>query len=185
MTIDQLDFCSPDVTTLTANNIPMLGQSPPPYQSIRVGILKESNLMGVFPLAPPSMEVEIVKMISTTGYSAKGKKIVESSFLGPYEAIYDVVQSASDVQLDDHHMIASDPYHLPYWLEPSLPTLDYLTHTFSSDESIMEIMSMNESVWEDHHHRSLLLPNTSSTDNYFVSLLGTDIVDISQTPMLL
>ena len=31
VTTDQLDFCSPDVTNPTANNIPMLGQSPPPY----------------------------------------------------------------------------------------------------------------------------------------------------------
>ena len=35
-TIDQLDFYTPDVTTSTANNIPMLGQSPPPYQSIGI-----------------------------------------------------------------------------------------------------------------------------------------------------
>ena len=34
VTIDQLDFCTPNVTTSTANNIPMLGQSPPTYQSI-------------------------------------------------------------------------------------------------------------------------------------------------------
>ena len=31
ITIDRLDFCTPDVTTSMANNIPMLGQSPPPY----------------------------------------------------------------------------------------------------------------------------------------------------------
>ena len=31
VTIDQLDFCMPDVTTSMANKIPMLGQSPPPY----------------------------------------------------------------------------------------------------------------------------------------------------------
>ena len=49
----------------------------------------------------------------------------------------------------------------------------------------MEVMSTNESVWEDHHNRSSFLPNTSSTDNDFVSLLGIDIVDIPQTPMLL
>ena len=81
--------------------------------------------------------------------------------------------------------MASDPYHLPYWLETSLPTLDYLSHTFLSDESIIDIMNTNESVWEDHHHRSLFLPNTSSTDNDFVSLLGADIVHILQTPILL
>ena len=47
VTIDQLDFCTLDVTTPTANNIPMLGQSPPPYQSIGVGTLKDSSLMGI------------------------------------------------------------------------------------------------------------------------------------------
>ena len=31
VTIDPLDFCMSDVTTSTANNIPMFGQSPPPY----------------------------------------------------------------------------------------------------------------------------------------------------------
>ena len=97
VTINQLDFCSPDLTTPTTNNIPMLGQSPPPYQSIGVGMLKESTLMGVFPSATPSTEVAIVNMISTTGYSPKGKQIVESSSLGPYEVLYDVVQSASNV----------------------------------------------------------------------------------------
>ena len=54
VTIDQLDFFSPDVTTPTVNNIPMLGQSPPPYQSIGIGMLKDSTLMGVFSSAPPS-----------------------------------------------------------------------------------------------------------------------------------
>ena len=39
VTIDQLDFCTSDVTTSMANNIPMLGQSPPPYQLIGVGML--------------------------------------------------------------------------------------------------------------------------------------------------
>ena len=87
--------------------------------------------------------------------------------------------------MDDLHLVASDPYHLPYWLEPSLPILDDLSQTFPSDESIIEIMSTNEPVWEDHHHRSLFLPNTSSIDNDFVSLFGTDIVDIPQTPVLL
>ena len=53
--------------------------------------------MGVFPSAPPSTKVATVNNISTTGYSPKGKEVVESSSLGPYEELYDVVQSASDV----------------------------------------------------------------------------------------
>ena len=81
--------------------------------------------------------------------------------------------------------MALDPYHLPYWLEPSPPTLDYISHNFPSDESIIDIINTSTSLWEDHHHRSLFLSNTSLADNDFVSLLGTDIVNIIQTPFLL
>ena len=44
---------------------------------------------------------------------------------------------------------------------------------------------MNEPIWEDHHHRSSLLPNTSSVDHDFASLFTTDIVKTPQTPILL
>ena len=40
--------------------------------------------------------------------------------------MYDAIQSIFDDHVDDLHLVALDPYHLPYWLEPSLPTLDYL-----------------------------------------------------------
>ena len=46
-------------------------------------------------------------------------------------------------------------------------------------------MNTSTSVWEDHHHRSSFLPNTSLEDNKFVSLLDIDIVDDPQTPVLL
>ena len=114
VTIDQLDFCSLDASTPTANNIPILGQSPPPDQWIGVGMMKHSNLMGVSPSTPPSTELATMNMISMTGHGPQGKEVVESSSLGPYEELYDVVQSTSDVQPDDLHLVASDPYHLPY-----------------------------------------------------------------------
>ena len=123
-------------------------------------------------------------MISSFNYDPNGKWVVETSSLSPHEAVYDAIQSISDVPIDDLHLVASDPYHLPYWLEPSLPTLDYLSQTFPSDESMIEIINTSTSVWEDHHHRSSFLPNTSSADNDFVPLLGTNIVDNPQTPVL-
>ena len=141
--------------------------------------------MGVFPSTPPNVETTIVNMISSCGYDPKGKKVVELTSLSPHEAMYNVVQTLYYNHTDDLHLMALDPYHLPYWLEPSLPTLDYLSQTFPSDDSIMEIMSMNESVWEDHHHRSLFLSNTSSTDHDFASLFSIDIVHTPQTPVLL
>ena len=49
----------------------------------------------------------------------------------------------------------------------------------------MKIMSTNEPIWEDHHHRSSFLPNASSVDHDFASLFTTDIVKTPQTPILL
>ena len=141
--------------------------------------------MGVFPSAPSSIEIETFNMISLFGYDPKGKQFVELPSHSPHEAVYGAIQSVFDDHIDDLHLVASDPYHLPYWLEPSLPTLDYLSQNFSSDESIIEIMSTNESVWEDHHHRSLFLPNTSSVDHAFASPFTIDIVKKPQTPILL
>ena len=63
--------------------------------------------------------------------------------------------------------------------------LDYLSETFPSDESIIEIMNMDEPIWEDHHHRSMFLPNTSSGSHDFASLFPTDIVNVLQNPILL
>ena len=104
----------------------MLGQSPPPYQSIGVGMLKDSTLMGVFLSNPPNIEMTKVNLISSFGYDPKGKKIVESTSLSPHEAMYNVIQTLSNDHTNDLHLVAPDPYHRPYWLEPSLPTLNYL-----------------------------------------------------------
>ena len=49
----------------------------------------------------------------------------------------------------------------------------------------MEVMSVNESIWEDHHHRSSFLPNASSAGFDLVSLINTDIVTHPQTHVLL
>ena len=114
VTIDQIDFCMPDVTTSMANKIPMLGQSPPPYQSIGVGMLKDSSLMGIFPSTPPSMDTATVHMIASFDIEPQGTNVVESTSLSPHEAMYDTILTCSDDHTDDFHLVASDPYHLPY-----------------------------------------------------------------------
>jgi hypothetical protein len=53
VTIDQLDFYTPDAHIPATNNIPFLGDHPVTYESIRVGLLKDSNLMGTFPTPLP------------------------------------------------------------------------------------------------------------------------------------
>ena len=81
----------------------MLGQSPPPYQSIGVGVLKDSSLMGFFPSTPPSMDSVLVHMIASFDCEPKGKHVVESTSLSPHEAMYDTIQTSSDDHTDDIH----------------------------------------------------------------------------------
>ena len=109
----------------------------------------------------------------------------ENKLLSPHEAMYDTIQTLSDDHTDDLHIVASDPCHLPYWSEPSLPVLDYLSETFPFDESIMEIMNTVDPIWEDHHHRSMFLPNTSSVSHDFASLFPIDIANVPQSSILL
>jgi hypothetical protein len=51
--VDQLDYITPDLHNVAVNNVPFLGQSS--LESVGVGLLKDSSLMGVFPslLLPP------------------------------------------------------------------------------------------------------------------------------------
>ena len=87
----------------------MLGQSPPPYQSIGVGMLKDSSLMGIFPSTPPSTDTTIVHMIASFDCEPKGKKVVESTSLSSQEEMYDTIQTFSDDHTDDLHLVDSNP----------------------------------------------------------------------------
>ena len=61
------------------------------------------------------------------------------------EATYDAIQSIDHhSDCDDVHLVASDPFSLPSWLGSPPPSFDYLSNTFPSDKTIMEIMSLEE-----------------------------------------
>ena len=48
----------------------------------------------------------------------------EKKLLSPHEEMYNIIQTIFDDHTDEIHLVTSDPYHLPSWLEPSLPILD-------------------------------------------------------------
>ena len=92
----------------------MLVQSPPPYLSIGVGMLKDSFLMGIFPSTPPNIDTTIVNMIASFDCEPKGKQIVDSTSLSLHEEMYNIIQNLFDDHTYELHLVASDPYHLPY-----------------------------------------------------------------------
>jgi hypothetical protein len=71
-TIDQLDFCTTDARAPATNNIPFLGDHKITYESVGIGLLKASILMGTFlaPLPLTTHHISTVDMISTTAYQS-------------------------------------------------------------------------------------------------------------------
>jgi hypothetical protein len=59
-------------TNLNQHNIPFLGDHKITYESVGVGLLKYSSLMGTFPmpLPPTTHHISIVDMISTAAYQS-------------------------------------------------------------------------------------------------------------------
>jgi hypothetical protein len=52
VTVDQLAFFNFDSHT---RNIPFISKTPPRYKNVGVGLLKDSTLMGTFPIPPPNV----------------------------------------------------------------------------------------------------------------------------------
>jgi len=82
----------------------MLGLSPPPYQSIGVGMLKDSSLMGVFSSTPPNTDTAKVNMIASFDYDPKGKQIVGSTSLSLHEEMYNIIEALFDDHTDELHL---------------------------------------------------------------------------------
>ena len=88
--------------------------------------------MGVFPLSnpPPASQTTSINMISTS-HMDKGKSIAdESTSLTPFEEVYNAIQSTSDPTINDHFLMASYHYHMPYWL--GNPPISRLPFTYTS-----------------------------------------------------
>jgi hypothetical protein len=72
VTIDQLDYCTPDTHTQMTNNISFLEDSKITYESVGVCLLKDSSLMGTLPtpLPPTKKHIAMVNMISTMAHQS-------------------------------------------------------------------------------------------------------------------
>ena len=76
--------------------------------------------MEVYPSCsfPPITQISTMSMISSTIRDmSKGKEIVQTPYLSPPKSLYHAIQFASNAYVNDHHLVVSDPYHLPYWVD--------------------------------------------------------------------
>jgi hypothetical protein len=68
ITFDQLAFFNSDTRT---GNVLFISKTPTGYENVSVGLLKDSSLMGTFPIPPPDVprsSIASINMISTLIY---------------------------------------------------------------------------------------------------------------------
>jgi hypothetical protein len=172
VTIDQLDFCTTDAHDPATNNIPLLGDHKITYESVGVGLLKDSSLMDTFPtpLPPTTHHIATVNMISTASYQSLESSnpwivphpleldaLGDTMPLSPAETSYVSIQSASPSSYYQH-LVAPYGSSMQSRLSSLPSAIDYISPIFPLDESIMEMLSIDDLPRDDNHHRSSFLP---------------------------
>jgi hypothetical protein len=110
VTIDQLNYCIPDSTTHSVDNVLLVGDSQLSYESVGVGLLKDSTLMGTFPLHAPTLPLRsprltlfhpwytnplVLRILGSCQLCPSLSHLVTSCHSVPTEAAYHAIQSTS------------------------------------------------------------------------------------------
>jgi hypothetical protein len=177
VTVDQLAFFNTDTC---AGNVPFIANTPAGYENVGVGLLKDSALMGNFPIPPPpnipNPSVASINLISTAPreFSVStdpwivpdpGDHVRFSNVmpLSSIESDYQAIQSATP-HTSSYEELSPDPFHV----------------VFSTDEMIMSIL--DDTPWDDGHHRSILFLEQQTLENYQRISPSSTVVVISTVP---
>jgi hypothetical protein len=173
VTVDQLAFFN---FYSRNRNVPFISKTPPGYENVGVGLLKYSTLMGTFPFPPPNIPppfVASINMISTTVHEPPESYdpwMVPS--LGDYSRYSDKMPLNS-VESSYQAIQSSTPS--PPSLCDSSPGSFHVI--FPTNDMIMSFMSMENTPWDDGHHRSILFQEHDTIESYqWISTPSTIVV---------
>jgi hypothetical protein len=177
ITVDQLAFFNSNTRT---GNVPFIVK-PPGYENVGVGLLKDSSLMGTFPIPPLDVLhpfVASINMISTSVHETPvsydlwivtnlGDHLCygDQIPLSPIESTYQAIQSATPSTSSLGELFL-DPFHI----------------IFPTDKIIMYVMSMEDTPWDDGHHRSILFLKQHTIESYQWISTPSTVVVISTIP---
>jgi hypothetical protein len=177
VTVDQLAFFNADTRT---GNVPFIANTPPGYENVGVGLLKDSSLLGTFPIPPPpnipSPYIASINMISTMprellvsadpwiipdpGDHVRFGNVMP---LSPIESDYQAIQSATPPSSSCEEL-SPDPFRV----------------VFLTDEMIMSVL--DDTPWDDGHHHSILFLEQQTLENYQRISPQSTVVVISIVP---
>jgi hypothetical protein len=176
ITLDQLAFFNSDTRT---GNVPFIAKTMSGYENVGVGLLKDSSLMGTFPIPPPNVprpSVASIHMISTVPHEL----LVSSD---PW-----IIPDPSDhLRFGDAVPLSSveSAYHAIQMATPFMSSLDELSLdpfrvVFPTDEMIMSVME--DTPWDDGHHHPILFLEQHTLENYQQISTTSTVVVISTVP---
>ena len=185
VSIDQLDYCTPNVRFDAAANVPLVSNSYAVPKLIGARLFRDPCLMGVFPPPIPDAFVAPINMISSVGTFVGDPWILpdptevetygDTMPLSPAEKTYSAIQSESASAICPPAEGELDQYSLPEWVDfPSSSSHDFLSNALLSDEAILEAMTLSEKPWEDNHHRSSILPPLNEKEPPLTSMATED-----------
>jgi hypothetical protein len=161
-------------------NVPFIANTPLGYENVGVGLLKDSSLMGTFPIPPPpnipSQLVASINMISTMPrelpVSADPWIVLDPGdhvrfgnimSLSPVESSYQAIQSVNPVT-SSYEELSPDPFRV----------------VFPTDDMIMSVLDDNP--WDDGHHHSILFLEQQTLQNYQRISTPSTVVVITTVP---
>jgi hypothetical protein len=143
--VDQLAFFNYDSCT---SNVFVILKTPPSYENVGVGLLKDSTLMGTFPIPPPDIPPPFVTSINMI-----------SNYVSETHESYDqwIVPSSNDCLCYGNRMplsLVESAYQAIQSTTTSPPSLcdtspDLFHVIFPTDEMILIVMSMEDTPWDD------------------------------------
>jgi hypothetical protein len=160
VTVDQLAFFNFDTHT---GNIPFIAKTSSGYENVDVGLLKDSSLMGTFPIPPPDvprLSVVSINMISTFPHELPVSHD-PWIFLDPGHHLH----FGDEMSLS----LVESTYQAIQSTTPSTPSLDALSLDtfcviFPTDKMIMSVME--DTPWDNGHHHSIIFLEQHTLDNY-------------------
>ena len=155
VSIDQLDYCTPNLWFDTIANVPLVSNSHQVPELVGAGLFKDPCLMGVFPPPVPDTIISPINMISFVGTHfgdpwvlpnlSEVESYGDTMSLSPTELSYSAIQLESKSTIYFSQKNELDQYSLPGWEDiPSSSSHEFLSDTLLSDKLILEAMMVSE-----------------------------------------
>jgi hypothetical protein len=151
VTIDQLDYCTPDLQTNPSTSVPFIGESYGGYERVSVGMFKDPFLMGIFPL--PAHDTTHIAPINMIFSSINGSLWSSNPWVVPHPEDVDLHGASMpcttvgivDPEISLKSFDTGQPFHPqmecdqptpPIWVVDSLDSHNFLDIKFPLEEAI-------------------------------------------------